>query len=70
MVLCIYKQIIFADKSLTIDEKSNAIKLLYDELNRICFNKGKRICEICQQECIVALYYCKYCIRNYFKKNF
>src|SRR4051812_31738090 len=66
------KQTVLADKSLTKDEKTEAIRLLtkaYDR-NKILFNDGtKRICENCNQECLATLY-CEYCVRNYLKKNF
>jgi hypothetical protein len=65
------KQIVLADKILTNDEKTEAIKLLtkdYDQ-NKINFNSGtKRICENCKQECLATLY-CEYCVRNYLKEN-
>ena len=48
------KQTVLADKSLTEDEKTEAIRLLtknYDR-NKILFNVGtKRIYENCNQEC-------------------
>src|SRR3954452_2889488 len=66
------KQTVLADKSLTKDEKTEAIKLLnktYD-LNKVLFNVGtKRICENCNQECLATLY-CELCVRNYLKANF
>jgi hypothetical protein len=66
------KQTVLADKSLTKAEKTEAMRLLnkdYDR-NKIVFNEGtKRICEICNQECLATLY-CEYCIRNYLKANF
>ncbi|EXX77957.1 polo kinase CDC5 [Rhizophagus irregularis DAOM 197198w] len=65
-------QTILADKSLTKNEKSVAIKNLneqYDRIN-IRYNKGKRrICEVCKEECLATLY-CEYCIRNYLKTKF
>ncbi|GBC02285.1 hypothetical protein RclHR1_04540009 [Rhizophagus clarus] len=66
------KQTIFADKSLTKDEKSEVIKFLNEDYdyNKVLFNQGKRrICENCQQECLATLY-CEYCIRNYLKSKF
>ncbi|RGB41508.1 hypothetical protein C1646_752065, partial [Rhizophagus diaphanus] len=66
------KQTVLADKILTNDEKTEAIRLLtknYDR-DKVIFNSGaKRICENCNQECLATLY-CEYCIRNYLKKNF
>ena len=66
------QQTIFDDKSLTKDEKSEAIKELskiYDE-SKIIFNEGtRRVCENCNQECLATLY-CEYCVRNYLKDNF
>jgi hypothetical protein len=63
---------IFADESLTKDEKTEAIKKLnkrYD-LNKVLFNEGtKRICENCSQECLATLY-CELCVRNYLKAKF
>src|SRR5437868_92779 len=66
------EQTILADKSLTEDEKTEAIRILakgYDR-NKVHYNKGtKRICENCNQECLATLY-CEYCVRNYLKANF
>ncbi|POG61604.1 kinase-like domain-containing protein [Rhizophagus irregularis DAOM 181602=DAOM 197198] len=66
------KQTILADKLLTDDEKTEAIKKItkdYDR-NKILQNTGtKRICENCNQECLATLY-CEYCIRNYLKGKF
>ncbi|CAB4442598.1 unnamed protein product [Rhizophagus irregularis] len=66
------KQIVLADKILTNDEKTEAIRLLtgnYD-LSKVRNNSGtKRICENCNQECLATLY-CEYCVRNYLKENF
>jgi hypothetical protein len=66
------KQTVLADKSLTNDEKTEAIRLLtinYDRL-KVMHNSGtKRICENCNQECLATLY-CEYCVRNYLKANF
>src|SRR2546423_12191126 len=66
------KQTVLADKSLTKDEKTYAIRLLtkgYDR-NKVRRNEGtKRICENCNQECLATLY-CEYCVRNYLKTNF
>ena len=63
---------ILADESLTKDEKAYAIRDLneiYDK-NKLSFNEGeKRICEICNQECLATLY-CEICVRNYLKANF
>src|SRR4051812_30311533 len=66
------KQTVFADQSLTEDEKTEAIRLLtknYDR-DKIIDNEGtKRICENCNQECLATLY-CEYCVRNYLKAKF
>src|SRR3954451_13012606 len=66
------KQTVLADKSLTKDEKTEAIRLLtkaYDR-DKVCNNEGtKRICENCNQECLATLY-CEHCVRNYLKANF
>jgi hypothetical protein len=66
------QQIILADKSLTKDEISYAIKILnkYFDFYKILFNIGtKRICENCHDECLATLY-CEHCVRNYLKANF
>ncbi|CAB4444217.1 unnamed protein product [Rhizophagus irregularis] len=66
------KQTVLADKILTNDEKTEAIRLVtkdYDR-NKVMDNDGtKRICENCNQECLATLY-CEYCVRNYLKENF
>ena len=65
-------QTVFADKSLTKDEKSYAVKKLniHFDFHKIFYNKGtKRICENCHDECLATLY-CEHCIRNYIKENF
>ncbi|RGB41563.1 hypothetical protein C1646_810613 [Rhizophagus diaphanus] len=66
------RQTVLADKILTNDEKTYAIRFLtknYDR-NKVINNDGtKRICENCNQECLATLY-CEYCIRNYLKRNF
>src|ERR1043165_9329158 len=66
------KQTILADKSLTKDEKSEAMKSLSRDFDwfKILYNEGtKRICENCQDECLATLY-CEHCVRNYLKANF
>src|SRR3954452_286591 len=66
------KQTILADGNLTKDEKLEAIKMLTVEFDKykILYNEGKkRVCEICQEECLATLY-CENCIRNYLKTNF
>ena len=66
------KQIILADKSLTNDEKSKAIRISAKNMDRLKLqtNEGtKKICENCQEECLATLY-CEYCVRNYLKANF
>ena len=66
------QKIILADKSLTEDEKTEAIRQLnetYDK-DKLRYNEGtKRICENCQLKCI-ATYFCEHCVRNYLKSNF
>src|ERR1043166_9265427 len=63
---------ILDNKSLTKDEKTEAIRRLnnvYDR-NKVRYNEGtKRICENCSQECLATLY-CELCVRNYLKANF
>src|SRR5687767_7831268 len=66
------KKTILADKSLTKDEKSYAIKLLNENFDhfKVLDNEGtKRICENCQDECLATLY-CEHCVRNYLKAKF
>src|SRR2546421_1644079 len=66
------KKTILADKSLTKDEKSYAIKILNRDFDheKIRNNEGtKRICENCQDECLATLY-CEHCVRNYLKAKF
>jgi hypothetical protein len=66
------KQTILADENLTNDEKLEAIKILTVEFDKykMLYNEGKkRICEICQGECLTTLY-CEHCIRNDLKTNF
>ena len=66
------KQTILADKSLTKDEKSYAVKLLNKDFDyhKILYNEGtKRICENCHDECLATLY-CEHCVRNYLKAKF
>ena len=66
------KKIILADKSLTKNEKTEAIKLLAESYDgeKLIYNSGtKRICENCQLECLATLF-CEYCVRNYLKSNF
>ncbi|EXX70522.1 Cdc15p [Rhizophagus irregularis DAOM 197198w] len=66
------KQTVLADKILTNDEKTYAIRRLtkiYDR-NKVMDDDGtRRICENCNQECLATLY-CEYCVRNYLKENF
>ncbi|CAB4437553.1 unnamed protein product [Rhizophagus irregularis] len=66
------KQTVLADKILTNDEKTYAIRWItkdYDR-NKVMDNDGtKRICENCKQECLATLY-CEYCVRNYLKEDF
>src|SRR5437016_3204571 len=66
------KQTILADKSLTKDEKTEAISTINKTHDRekIRCNKGtKRICENCDQECLATLF-CEYCVLNYLKAKF
>ncbi|GBC06866.1 hypothetical protein RclHR1_07100002 [Rhizophagus clarus] len=66
------RRTVLADKSLTKDEKSYAIKILNKDFDyyKILKNEGtKRICEICHDECLATLY-CEHCVRNYLKSNF
>src|SRR5689334_9334668 len=66
------KQTIFADDSLTNDEKAEAIRDLTKDYDRfkIIYNEGtRRICENCNKECLATLY-CEYCVRNYLKAKF
>ncbi|CAB4438149.1 unnamed protein product [Rhizophagus irregularis] len=67
-----HKQTILADKILTNDEKTEAMRYLtknYDR-NKVRDNDGtRRICENCNQECLATLY-CEYCVRNYLQENF
>ena len=63
---------VLADKSLTKNEKSYAVKLLNKDFDnfKILLNKGtKRICENCHDECLATLY-CEHCVRNYLKAKF
>src|SRR5688572_26023369 len=66
-----HQQTLLADKILTNDEKTYAIRSLtknYDR-NKVRNNSGtKRICENCNQKCLATLY-CEYCVRNYLKEN-
>src|SRR4051812_19272846 len=63
---------ILADKSLTKDEKTEAIREInkvYDR-NKVRHNSGtKRICDNCNKECLATLC-CEVCVRNYLKANF
>jgi hypothetical protein len=66
------QQTILADKSLTKDEISYAIKMLNEDFDyfKVQSNEGtKRICENCHDECLATLY-CEHCVRNYLKANF
>src|SRR3954470_11563038 len=63
---------ILADKSLTKDEKTEAIKTINKSYDRakVLNNEGTvRICENCNQECLATLY-CEHCVRNYLKAKF
>ncbi|EXX75483.1 Cmk2p [Rhizophagus irregularis DAOM 197198w] len=66
------KKTVLADKSLTKNEKSYAIKRLNKDSDyyKLLYNEGtKRICENCHDECLATLY-CEHCVRNYLKSNF
>jgi hypothetical protein len=66
------KRKIFDEKSLTIVERSEAIKSLtvYYDHQKILYNEGtKRFCQECQQDCF-AILYCENCVRAYLKNNF
>src|SRR6266498_2366941 len=66
------KQIVLADKSLTKDEKTEAIRTInkYYDKEKILYNSGtRRICENCNQECLATLY-CEYCVQNYLQTKF
>src|SRR5947207_8384854 len=66
------KQTILDDETLTIDEKTEAIKIITKDYDyfKILSNKGiKRICENCSLECLATLF-CEHCVRNYLKNNF
>ncbi|SRR6266498_745308 len=67
------KQTVLADKSLTNDEQSEAIKILIHDhdYDKVLYNEGiKRICENCHEECLATTLYCEHCTRNYLKANF
>ncbi|RGB28563.1 hypothetical protein C1646_796863 [Rhizophagus diaphanus] len=67
-----YNQTVLADKILTNDEKTYAIRLLtkYYDRDKVIDNDGaRRICENCNLECL-ATSYCEYCVRNYLKEDF
>ena len=63
---------ILADKSLTKDEKTEAIgrlNRLYDR-RKLIYNSGtKKNCENCRLKCLATLF-CELCVRNYLKSNF
>ncbi|GET66842.1 kinase-like domain-containing protein [Rhizophagus irregularis DAOM 181602=DAOM 197198] len=66
------KKTVLADKSLTKNEKSYAIKQLNKDSDyyKLLYNEGtKRICENCHDECLATLF-CEHCVRNYLKSNF
>ena len=63
---------VLADKSLTNDEKTEAVRTLNRDYDRdkIRYNYGtKRICENCNQECLATLY-CEHCVRNHLIAKF
>src|SRR2546429_3585687 len=62
-------QTVLADKALTKDEKTEAVRILNENYDRdkILDNEGtKRICENCNQECLATLY-CEICVRKFLK---
>src|SRR2546421_12787810 len=66
------KKVILDDESLTMDEKTTAVKILTKDYDyfKILHNEGtKRFCEKCRQECLATLY-CEHCIRICLKNNF
>ncbi|GES73058.1 kinase-like domain-containing protein [Rhizophagus clarus] len=66
------KQTILDDESLTMVERTEAIKSLtvYYDYQKILYNEGKkRFCEECQQDCFATLY-CEHCVRTYLKNDF
>ena len=66
------RRTVLADKSLTKDEKSCAVKFLNKDFDdyKILNNEGtKRICENCHDECLATLY-CEHCVGNYSKEKF
>jgi hypothetical protein len=66
------KQKVLDDESLTIDERTEAIKIIIREYDyfKVLYNVGtKRLCENCSLECLATLY-CEHCVRNYLKNNF
>jgi hypothetical protein len=66
------RQTILADETIIKDEKSIAIRLLikdFDYYKLVCNEGTKRVCKICQNECLATLY-CEHCIRNYLKEKF
>jgi len=65
------KQIILDDESLTIDERTVAIKIITENYDyfKILLNEGiKRLCES-SLECF-ATSYCEHCARTYLKNDF
>ncbi|RGB39134.1 kinase-like domain-containing protein [Rhizophagus diaphanus] len=68
----LFDEIIFANESLTKDEKAVTVRIITESYDyfRIIKNEGeRRICENCQYECL-ATFYCEICIRNYLKAYF
>ena len=66
------RQTVLADKSLTEDEKTEAIKIISQTYDRakVNYNEGtRRICENCNKECLATLY-CEHCVRNHLKAKF
>ncbi|GES89368.1 kinase-like domain-containing protein [Rhizophagus clarus] len=66
------RDIVLADETLTVNQKTKAIKKLtkYYDRNKVLFNDGTtRTCEMCNQECLATLF-CEHCVRNYLKAKF
>jgi len=64
--------VILASKSLTNDEKSEAINRLTEicDDNKVTIKEGKkRVCETCKKEYFATLFR-ELCVRNYLKANF
>jgi hypothetical protein len=66
------RRTVLSDIYLSKDEKTEAMRImniLYNR-NKIMNDDGnRRICEICNYQCLAVLY-CEYCLRNYLKSRF